>query len=662
MWINREMSTYDYLLYLNIIANRSFNDLTQYPIFPWVLGDFQADKPVYARDLTKPMGAQTGGRAERFRIAFGEMKMHYGSHYSHPAAVLYYMMRVEPFTIYNIDLHNGLDHRDRQFSSIAESWRSASESNQSDIKELIPDFYTSPFLFENPNGLDFEFRTDGTSLNQVVLPRWAKDAVDFVWKMRIALETTESIESWIDLIFGYKQRGQAAVDSLNVFQHSCYDDYDEPGNVDQINQFGQCPSQLFKSPHEPRRALTERQTLLCGRLKVALIQPQKGLTSACRTIRMREDLPFFAGRFEHFIGPNFVSIRIWDSYIESGREIFPSADCCQCSSLSRDGNILVIGSALGVIDVVCCVSGIPELMKRIIVPSSSLQAICISTQHGLICGWDGYSIFLIDSASGFFVREISFGQAVVNLEFDEANNFIVVTGKKSLLLLGFDLRVVAQIGRMKNAFTCSCCGDPSLWLRTPIYATGHVDGTCTVWQLSDWTFQEVASMKPSHHPIATVHIFALDRVLLVIDESGDTFSASVEAICMKFLRINLFEKCVVCGASVRNASPMLCSLCGLAVCKACVAARRPVRCTACVQGEEVQAPESPDFGPAKGEEDENEKEITLTLAPLMSQPLVVLEPKAQLDEGAIDLKYRDSALIDRKQESNMQKRKFRHTV
>jgi hypothetical protein len=128
------------------------------------------------------------------------------------------------------------------------------------------------------------------------------------------------------------------------------------------------------------------------------------------------------------------------------------------------------------------------------------------------------------------------------------------------------------------------------------------------------------------------------------------------------LRISLFEKCGVCGASVSNTGPALCSVCGLAVCKACVEARRPVRCTACVQSEEVQAPESPDFGAGKGEEDENEKEVTLTLTPLKSEPLVVLEPKTQLDEGAVDLKYRDSALIDWRRDGNMRNKRFRHTV
>jgi hypothetical protein len=42
-WCNREMSNFEYLMQLNIIAGRSFNDLSQYPIFPWILTDYTSE-------------------------------------------------------------------------------------------------------------------------------------------------------------------------------------------------------------------------------------------------------------------------------------------------------------------------------------------------------------------------------------------------------------------------------------------------------------------------------------------------------------------------------------------------------------------------------------------------------------------------------------------
>ena len=35
-WLKGEISNFDYLMHLNIAAGRSFQDLTQYPVFPWV--------------------------------------------------------------------------------------------------------------------------------------------------------------------------------------------------------------------------------------------------------------------------------------------------------------------------------------------------------------------------------------------------------------------------------------------------------------------------------------------------------------------------------------------------------------------------------------------------------------------------------------------------
>jgi len=42
-WQNRLVSNFDYLLYLNSVADRSFNDLTQYPVMPWLIADYTSD-------------------------------------------------------------------------------------------------------------------------------------------------------------------------------------------------------------------------------------------------------------------------------------------------------------------------------------------------------------------------------------------------------------------------------------------------------------------------------------------------------------------------------------------------------------------------------------------------------------------------------------------
>lgn len=55
------------------LADRTFHDLTQYPVFPWVIQDYTSttlnlgDTNVY-RDLSKPIGALNSVRLERLKV------------------------------------------------------------------------------------------------------------------------------------------------------------------------------------------------------------------------------------------------------------------------------------------------------------------------------------------------------------------------------------------------------------------------------------------------------------------------------------------------------------------------------------------------------------------------------------------------------------------
>jgi factor associated with neutral sphingomyelinase activation len=63
----------------------------------------------------------------------------YGTHYSTPGYVLYYLVRVAPE--YMLCLQNGrFDAPDRMFHSIIDSWESCL-NNPADLKELIPEFF-----------------------------------------------------------------------------------------------------------------------------------------------------------------------------------------------------------------------------------------------------------------------------------------------------------------------------------------------------------------------------------------------------------------------------------------------------------------------------------------------------------------------------------------
>jgi len=57
-WQRREISNFDYLMYLNTVAGRSYNDLNQYPVYPWVIVNYESTDldlglPSNYRDLSK---------------------------------------------------------------------------------------------------------------------------------------------------------------------------------------------------------------------------------------------------------------------------------------------------------------------------------------------------------------------------------------------------------------------------------------------------------------------------------------------------------------------------------------------------------------------------------------------------------------------------------
>ena len=329
-WLNRDMSTYEYLLSLNWAAGRSLNDLSQvctrttpvplslsphtthhttpiqYPIMPWVIADYESTtldltNPATFRDLSKPIGALNPSRLEGFRQrrsqSEGQEDYLYGTHYSTPTYVLYFLVREHPeWMLY---LHNGkFDNGSRLFNSVTQCWKNVNTLTN-DVKELIPQFYNGDGAFLVNNSVDlgkvevapnssilsdgetsgpkgsFSSASDaqptmGQVPGRVGLPPWASDPADFISKNRLALEcehVSAHIGAWIDLVFGCHSRGVGAEETDNVFHplsygerpdgRSVFSDTERPTEAEelQIKEFGQAPLQLFKSRHPPRAPL-----------------------------------------------------------------------------------------------------------------------------------------------------------------------------------------------------------------------------------------------------------------------------------------------------------------------------------------------------------------------------------------------------------------------
>ena len=110
------------------------------------------------------------------------------------------------------------DKADRLFTSIEQSWLSASSMNLQDVRELIPEFFCVPDFLVNKNKFDLGTTQKGDEVDDVQLPVWAKrDPIQFIRIHREALESkyvSNNLHDWIDLIFGCKQRGAAAEEEI----------------------------------------------------------------------------------------------------------------------------------------------------------------------------------------------------------------------------------------------------------------------------------------------------------------------------------------------------------------------------------------------------------------------------------------------------------------
>ncbi|EGD77683.1 beige/BEACH domain-containing protein [Salpingoeca rosetta] len=284
-WREGSITNFEYIMSLNTLAGRTFNDLGQYPVFPHVIADYESShldltRTETFRDLSKPIGALDERRVEKVKDQYQDQKFEYnmldatqfpfmhGTHYSSAGAVMYYLSRLEPFSQLAKDLQGGrFDVADRLFSSVQQAWAIASGPS-ADVKELIPEFFYLPEFLVNVNGYDMGTRQNTADVGDVELPPWANNSPRvFVRTLAAALESehvSAHLHEWIDLVFGFKQQGEAAEAAVNVFHPFCYegelvesrlgDAVQRDAVTSFIRHFGQTPAQLFSKPHPPRFA------------------------------------------------------------------------------------------------------------------------------------------------------------------------------------------------------------------------------------------------------------------------------------------------------------------------------------------------------------------------------------------------------------------------
>ncbi|KAL8995248.1 MAG: hypothetical protein Q9188_006861 [Gyalolechia gomerana] len=537
-WMQGDMSNFNYLMHINTLAGRTFNDLTQYPVFPWVLADYTSEDldlsdPRSYRDLTKPMGCQTPERQADFREryqSFAEMgdhnapPFHYGTHYSTAMIVTSYLIRLQPFVQSYLLLQGGsFDHPDRLFYSIEKTWMSASRGNMTDVRELIPEFFYLPEFLLNMNGFGFGQRQgDGETIDKVDLPPWAKgDPKIFIAKNREALESeyvSKNLHHWIDLIFGHKQRGEAALEATNVFHHLSYrgardlDKIEDPlerlATIGIIHNFGQTPHQVFQRSHPARDDGKHFQKQLD-----TMAETLTRLPSAVFEIKDRVASLQYSSKLDRLtcsspskinIGPAYDKYMEW-GFIDGGIRFF-SSDTKKMIGLFEHVHVTQISCVLFVDsrtlvtageDCVISVWGVAYSSKSVdlqpkgslfghrtpittLTASRSFRTLLSAAEDGQVLLWDLNRLEI--------VRKLTHGRPVTCAKVHDVNGRIMVCRGQDLSLFTLNGEVLVE----QNVCTeedrvVSCAfyeGSGNDWLKRELVFTGHALGVVNIWNVA----------------------------------------------------------------------------------------------------------------------------------------------------------------------------------
>ena len=261
-----ELSNFNYLLFINKYSSRTYNDYNQYLVFPLLFMDEENKRK---RDLTKAICLnKLNNKASYDKTVnnYSFFKYHFNQHYSTGGFILYYLVRLIPFTYQHIQFQSmKFDVPARIFSSMKNTYLFYEVTE--DNRELIPEFYSDYDFLINLNYNDFgilEANEENYHLNNVDI-FCEYSFPEYIIKSRNYLEETD-LSPWIDNIFGAKQTTPSS-DPPNLFPLNSYEEYSRLEQIKESDKsieekigeitekidlfkFGMSPAKIFWKLHD----------------------------------------------------------------------------------------------------------------------------------------------------------------------------------------------------------------------------------------------------------------------------------------------------------------------------------------------------------------------------------------------------------------------------
>jgi len=283
-WLDKKISTLEYLLLVNKFSGRTYNDLSQYLILPWTLKDYiDINDKNYIRNFSLPMAVQEKECLkivqENYNMDDDIKKSYFKCHYSNSSYVAIFLFRINPFTNNQIKLQSGkFDSPYRQIlciQGLCDVFKDHKETC-----ELIPEYY---YLIESFLNLNFNFfgilnKKLEDIVNNLKLTQGFDSLLElFLFHQNFlnSDEISSNVHKWIDNIFGENQLTDKK-NIINSYPFECYEKNMKkiienqikelikrkkqvdnlPNEIDNIKSqmmltylMGQCPGQLFTKLH-----------------------------------------------------------------------------------------------------------------------------------------------------------------------------------------------------------------------------------------------------------------------------------------------------------------------------------------------------------------------------------------------------------------------------